>query len=501
MSVKYEHTISNPSEIGKPKFERFLDMLTHDNIEIVKRPGYRELTTKVFPMLRTKYRSIKLPTTLGQLEDKFLDRVLWPKSIYKYSSFKTQIEPFTKVDDAEVNYEHLIAEMRTCFKPSTSESVNLDTIRNKRALAKGAGLPNMGKKKESLDWAREYNRFLETDPRMSRCYSVVPTYRTKESKEPDIKVRLIWMVPVNQWLMESAAFDDAIDRTMAACQELNSEIQNLYIDPRSQLKLWMNHFKSKVVQWVYMDSSQYDATVHASEIVHAVHYFAPKYQHKELLAAVISKSDIVMPDGVVSRSGGMPSGTKLTNIGDSWTNIGDGLECLDSLGLRRYLVCALVNGDDITYGFATKLSSGNLEKWSKLTRRTLNADKCISSEQALWNSKWYCDGNITTRPIFRALNSLLFKEREGDPITVSAVYVAVARHSIMLDIEEHPMFEDLARELAKYEEVTWEQAKEDPRFQEALEKYVSTHDYLENKDAKEFSEQIGNSRYAKEFAR
>jgi hypothetical protein len=275
----------------------------------------------------------------------------------------------------------------------------------------------------------------------------------------------------------------------------------MYFDVRQGMKQWMSKFSNRVVCWLYVDSKQYDSTVEGSELAAAVQYFASGYEAAPLLAAYLAKADIVMPDGVVSRQGGMPSGSKLTNLGDGWTNVGKTLHAFSDIKLDKHIVCVLVNGDDITVGLDTLLSASNVESLAKhVSPRVVEAAKC-KIQTSLYNSKWWCDGKILTRSIFRALNSLMFKEREASALSVNAVYVAIARASIMLDIEEHPLYEVLAKGVAKYEEVTLADALDkDERANETLEYYITTHDYVGDVDVKQFKEKLLNSRYAREFS-
>jgi hypothetical protein len=262
----------------------------------------------------------------------------------------------------------------------------------------------------------------------------------------------------------------------------------------------MNKYSDRVTCWVYIDATRFDQSVQSKEIGACWTYLAPDYPWKDLLAETVSRGTIVMPEGVVVRSGGMSSGSKITNMGDGIANVCDNLECLKILRLDRFVECILVNGDDISFGFSTRITDENLNKWANLSRRDVSPEKSRKFDDALVNSKWYCNGNIITRSIFRAINSLAFKEREASALSANAIYVAVARHQILLDVEEHPCYEVLARELAKYEEYTLGQAMDDPRWKETVEYFISTHDYMGNVDPDQFVQEMKKSRYATEFA-
>jgi hypothetical protein len=217
--------------------------------------------------------------------------------------------------------------------------------------------------------------------------SVVPGYRTQQSPIDDPKVRLVWAIPCHIWQMECEAFDDSITESIKM-GDSNHDIQHFYFDPRKRLKEWYLNYHPKVTCWVNLDASAYDSTVHSNELAAVWTWLAPDYPWIELLSEYAAHADIIMPDGVVSRTGGMPSGSKGTNIGDSITNVGDNLEVLNEMRLSKYVECILVNGDDITIGFSTKIIPSNLEKWANRSRRNLNPEKSETFPTTLWNSKW-----------------------------------------------------------------------------------------------------------------
>lgn len=491
------------SSEGRAWLRNVLDGLTHDNTNVVKRPGAKEILGPVFTEVRKAHRTIHVPTSLALIDDQNLEKVMQPRSIYKYSVFKTKIQPFTQVSDEPCTYENLFDEYKqdVCWRPSSNFKLDLTLLRNRRAMRKAAGFPNGGKKADAVQGAIQYNdNVVKPSNSISKCWADVPGYRTQQSPPDDPKIRLIFSKPCHMWLMGAEALDDSITKTITESRSLEHRFQVLYFDARTQLKEWMNKFAATVTHWIYIDSTAYDTCVQSKEISACWAYLAHDYPWWELCAEHNAHADIVMPEGIVHRTGGMSSGGKITNMGDGITNLFDHLEVLKQMRLERYLVCVLINGDDITFGFSTRITKANLDKWANLSRRVISPEKSIAFDDALLNSKWYCDGTITTRSIFRAINSLVFKERESSALTANAIYVAIARHQILLDVEEHPLFEVLAKNLAKYEEKSLSQAMEDPRWSETLEYYVGSHDYMGDLDVDEFVSTLSKSRYATEFA-
>jgi hypothetical protein len=432
-----------------------------------------------------------------------MERVNWPRSVFKTSILLEAIDKFKYVKDEPNHYIELFDEYKDemCWRPSSKYNFDATSQRNRRSMRKGAALPEGGKKRDALQGAIQYNEHVvKPSNNIDKCWSDVSGYRTQQSEPGDEKVRLVFMKPAHMWVMEGEALDDSIDQTVIEAQKLSHRFQVFYFDARTGLKEWMNKYISEVTHWVYIDATSYDTAVQNLEISACWTLLAPQYEFRELLIQHTASADLITPGGIVHRNGGMSSGGKITNPGDGLTNLFDHLECLRQLRLLRYLECVLINGDDITFGFSTHITDENLRKWANISRRDVSPDKSIKFDDALVNSKWWCDGSILTRSIFRAINSLAFAERESSALSANAVYVAIARHQILLDVEEHPLFEVLAKELAKYEEYPLKEAQADPRWAETLEYYFDTHDYMGNIDSTQFVTEMEQSRYATEFA-
>jgi hypothetical protein len=248
--------------------------------------------------------------------------------------------------------------------------------------------------------------------------------------------------------MECEAYDDGLTRTISENKgNVSNEIKLFYDDPQGIHK-WYSNKSAKVIDWLNADASSFDASVGRSELADMVRYLGGSYRYSGLLADYLARASLVMPEGDIVRNGGMPSGSKITNWGDSYANTRDGLEVIEELGISRYLEVILCNGDDISLGFTTKLNNEQLGKWDRYSRRNINAEKSIVGDY-VWNSKWYIDNNIMTRPIFRVLNSLMFKEHQFNPITGSKQYVAVAVAQQLEDVAQHPLADELYKQIAK----------------------------------------------------
>jgi hypothetical protein len=258
------------------------------------------------------------------------------------------------------------------------------------------------------------------------------------------------MIPTHVWLKKCILYDNKLSQTINANRGKTKLDFKLFYDDPAGIKRWYQTATNshKIVDWLNADASSFDASVGRSELEDMVHYLSGNHRDAGLLADYLARAKLVMPDKDIERNGGMPSGSKITNWGDSFANIKDSLEVVQELGLEKFLEVILCNGDDISLGFSTKITGENLRRWDRFSRRNVNAEKSVVGDY-VWNSKWYIDNKIMTRPIFRVLNSLMFKEHQINPITGSKQYVAVAVAQQLADVAEHPLADELYQQIAK----------------------------------------------------
>jgi hypothetical protein len=482
-------TISNrDSEFVK----KYLSNIQLDNDGRVERKLAPKIRSEVIPLARKLLRTTKLPPGLNFQEEKYLERVEWPRSVYKYKILREQCDAFANVVDSKpLNIDTPFTHP---WNKSESYTLDLSLERNRRSLPKGNSLPNGGTKKENIDESKLYNeQKLKPNPTLENCYSIMPGVRTQQSHPDDPKVRLVWGTPGHWWLIECEAFDSALSKTIERAGKAETDIFVFYTEP-SKLEKWVKDKSGEVSEWVNLDASQFDSTVTASEIRQMVEYFAPDYEFRDLVANYLCEASLVMPEGDLSRSGGQPSGSKTTNLFDGFCNTYDLIEALARYKLDRYIKCICVNGDDITIGLSTKLSKDNLEKISHASRRNIHPDKSVSGDY-VWNSKLYVDENLMTRPVFRVLNSLMYSERERSSIAGSKEYIEIATAQQLKDIENHPFGIDIIKAVAKitkYHISTFSDEQLDP----ALDLYIDLHSYQEYMTKDDVLRQIRSSAYA-----
>ena len=478
---------------GSPKLQVWLDLIRQDNLGIVERKLAPTIRKNVIPSIKKIYRTTKLPPGLNKQEDKYLLRVLLAKSQYKYSILKESVEKYSSVKDIPI-WENRLDNFKHPFRASTTHRLDLSRSQNVISLKRNGALPTMLSKRLSLDGARQWNDSkVKPNPVLENCYSSVLGYRTEQPSAPGVfKVRDIIMIATHMWMLQSEAADSAIDNTVAAV-DLKFPILVLYVDPRN-IREWYDNFNSKVTCWVNVDAESFNKSVTPEENRFTANYLYPDYEFKDLLIEHGNKSDIVTPDGLVSRYGGIDSGRKTTNIDEGIDNINDLLEALAIMKLYKYVVCILVNGDDISIGLSTKFTQQNLLKLAELSRRSINAEKSVADEY-LWNSKWYCDDDYLTRPVFRVLNSLMYSERRKDSIFGSKEMIEIITSQILEGVVDHPLGNQLIKLMAgitKYHISTMS----DEQLGEAAERFLEDQAWRQIIDKKEMLALIRSSEYA-----
>jgi hypothetical protein len=448
--------------------------IQQDNTGIAERKLAVAVRKKLIPQANKLFRTTKLPSDLDAIERQYIERVEWPRSIYKYKILLDACNHFTNVIDTP--YTNGLELMDTISHPwveSSRFNVDLTLARNKRALKKAASLPMFGKKQDNIAAAKQYvESVIKSSSSIQDMYSIMPGYRTQQSSPDSPKVRLVWAFPVTTWLMECEAYDDGITKTIS--ENKNEHTVKLFYCAPEEIHQWYNDVSNSIQHWANLDATSYDAYVCKSELSEFIRSFTRNYEFAALLDDYQARASLVLPEGDLVRNGGMPSGSKITNVGDGWTNVVDTLEYLERCKLLRYLEAILVNGDDISLGFSTKLTKSNIEKFNRYSRREIHPEKSRLGA-TLWNSKFYIDDDLMTRPLYRVLNSMMFKEHQTNPITGSKEYVTIAYAQQVKDIEQHPVFESLLPTLLEINKYPVSGMIDDPNFKEAADAYVDEH--------------------------
>lgn len=459
------------SSLVKQRLERLL--IPNDGI--VKRPGADSIMRKVLPAVRRAFRTSKLPSGLDLIESKEIVKVMWPRSRYDPKQIIEMANLFRLVEDGPPPKTLLKDSFSHPWKASITFDLQLELERNKRALEKSGALPRFEKKKDALQAALQYNaEVVKPSPRLENCYSSFPGVRTQQAETS--KSRMINMIPTQMWLLESEAYDSGISITIEENRGESKDVKLFYCRPEEFHNWWKSRVSNSSC-WISTDWSYFDTAVRGNELEAGIEYFCSNYEYASLLRLYARKAAIVMPRSDIQRDGGMLSGRKSTNLEDGFHNGEDTAESLERVGLFKFAESFGINGDDQVVGFSTKITTRNLEQIGKYSRRDLNPGKCQIAPDWIWFSKWYMDENIMTRPVFRVLNSLMFKEREINLMDEGfKVYVAISRAQIISDCEQHPLSDVLISEMAKIEKYPLT-TFEDGELIEAAELYLQQHNW------------------------
>jgi hypothetical protein len=488
------------SPYESPKIKRYLEMLTHDNDDVIERPIAARVRKEVVPAINKLFRTTKLPSGLDSLEKKFEERIEWPRSIYKYKSLMEAAEAFRGGTYGKMYQSDMLEKFSHPFRSSSAYRFDVTLERNKRALKKGNGPPNMGSKRDNLAEFTQYNEEkVKPNPILEVCYSSLMGVRTQQSPASGpYKVRSVWGVPGHIWQLYCEAVDSALTATQEAIDP-KMDIFVFYTEP-SKFKEWYANIESNVTEFINNDATAYDTTVHGVETDYTLDLLCPDYEFIELLKEYEKKSSLMTPQGDVEREeGGKGSGMKTTSIGNSLTNGQDGNECYEAAKLDKYLEGFALNGDDRTDAVSTKLTTHNIEQIAKFSRRTLNTDKFVVGD-FVWNSKWYIGQDrsgeiIMTRPVYRLVNSTMFSERQKNAIYFSKEYTALALAQQLQDVEEHPLGLDIAKLYRKIDKYHISEFSNDA-MSEAVDAYLDEHNWMEWIDGKTFLSSVRNTVYA-----
>jgi hypothetical protein len=474
-------------------------MLTNDSDNIVERPLAERIRNEILPQINKLFRTAKLPSGLDQLEKRFQERILWPRSIYKYSVLMEAARAFEQNRVGEIYQVDALEIYSHPFKPSTSFNFDVNLERNRRALKKGNGPPNMGTKRDNLAELTQYNdEKVKPNPILENCMSSLMGVRTQQSPvEGPWKVRNVWGVPGHIWQLQCEAADSALSATVEAVNP-KLDVFVFYTEP-SKFKEWYANIESRVSEFVNADASNYDVTVQRVETDYTLDFMSRDYEFVELLKSYEGECSLMTPEGDITRNGGKGSGMKTTGYGNSITNVQDRNEAYTKAKLDGYIEGFGVNGDDITDAITTKLSEHNLEQINKFSRRTLNTDKFIVGD-FVWNSKWYIGQDrsgeiVMTRPIYRLVNSTMYSERQKNAIYFSKEYTAIALAQQLRDVEEHPLGLEVAKLYRKYDKYHISEFS-DSQLSEAVDAYLDEHNYLEHLNAETFLGPLRDSVYA-----
>jgi len=269
------------------------------------------------------------------------------------------------------------------------------------------------------------------------------------------KQRLIWMFDHAETILGLTVLHPVLDR-LRLFEEFVAWNNLSRVD--DVITTMMRRFRGKV--FLSSDFSGFDSSV-PGQMIDAVFevlkfWFIPmSHSRLTLLADVFKTVGLVTPDGVhVGRTGGVPSGSALTNLVDSLVN----------LIVYHYLAFCLqldplfatVLGDDSIFIYADVPSPQDISECVGQLGLTMNAEKQLTSDEAVHylqrvHSYSYEVGGqfVGVRPIFRALNGIISYERRRNPKFWNRNLAASRTIMQLENTASHPLFSDFVGYIAK----------------------------------------------------
>jgi hypothetical protein len=424
--------------------------MKYDNLDILIRPGIgKKLDEKFYQNMRKiATRTVKLPPGLSKYAVYYDKRAEWPASPYYSARVKEHLDQMEGRHECEESSFFTVEAISSMgfkhpFLPGLSWEFDESDPRVKQVLKKAGACPIGGTKGENLPKARQYvDQTKSQGLKLEDRYSTVMGVRTQPGPPGEGKARSIEMVSTSDWSIGVEAFGNALARTDANIKSTD-EILLFHIEP-SQLGEWFAKFDGEVVSWLSWDWTAYDSNLAAQLMEAAARYLIGDYEYANSEIDFLLNTSIMGSWGTVTRFGAMISGHISTNVVDSLANIMHFLKVLESLNLLRFVVCILVNGDDIVIGFSTQLTPDNLEKIDRRSFMSANVSK-VDIGSYIWSSKLIIEMDITGKIIISRIpelvyNRIKYPERRKDKLDkwIISMGMASTLEGLVIKDHEHP---------------------------------------------------------------
>jgi hypothetical protein len=389
------------------------------------------------------------------------ERIEWPASPFYANNLREAVTALEGRKECDVSEFMSIDELDATgfkhpFRASTSWEFDISDPRVTQVLKKYGGCPIGGTKGENLPEAMQHVTRVKASGNWEDRFSGVVGHRT-QTGEPGVgKVRAIIIVSTSDWVFGVESLGSALTNTDEA-NNVNNEILLFHLPPE-KVGEWYGKYEGEVVSWLSWDWARYDASVAGQLLEAAASYLIGDYPYKQLELDWLLNASIMGPWGTIARWGSVISGWIGTNTGDSLTNVMHLLKVLESLGLLRYVVCILVNGDDIVIGFSTLVTKDNIEKINRRSFMTANTSK-VDVGNFMWSSKLivFTDSTgkiVVTRIPPQVWNKIKFPERRKvvDKYIIS-MGIANISEGFVIPGYENPKGVEMLRYLAKLDEL------------------------------------------------
>jgi hypothetical protein len=418
----------------------------YDNPDILIRPGIgKRMDKQFYQELRVlSTRTVKLSPGLSKYTVYYDERAEWPASPYYIARLKEHLSQIEGPHNCQERDFFSIDKMKELslgfpFVPGSSYEFVADSLRVKQVLKRAGACPIGGSKGDNLAAAQQYALKVKASNDWNQCYSTVVGVRTQPGPPGEGKARSIEMVSTSDWVRGVEAFGDALTRTDEAIK-VSNPILLFHIEP-SQLSQWWDQFNGEVISWVSWDWTAYDAHLAAQVMEAAAKYLMGAYPYADLELGFLLNASLMGPWGTVTRHGANISGHIGTNLINSLTNLMHFFAVLEKLGLLKYVVCVLVNGDDIAIGFKTRITPHNLDDILSHSFMKSEIGK-INVANFIWSNKLIIEVDHTGKLIISRIpelvyNRIKYPERRKDDLDKWIISMGMASTLEGLVIENH----------------------------------------------------------------
>jgi hypothetical protein len=452
-------------------------------------------------------RTAKLPTILGKYSVYYDERHEWPASPYYKARLEEALEGKAGRHECESSDFFTIEEFEALgfkhpFRAGSKYEFDQESTRVKQVRKKWAACPIGGTKGQNIPKALQYVNVIKGNglPLDDR-YSTVVAIRTQPGPPGEGKVRDVEAVSTPDWIISVEGFGDALTQTDLAI-DIGFPILLFHTRPE-MIGKWFAKYESEVVSWLSWDWTGYDQNL-AAQLMEVVARFGMNgYPFADQEVEFMLNCSIMGPWGTVTRYGANISGHLSTNWLNSLTNILHFLKVLDGLGLLRYVVCVLVNGDDIVIGFSTRLTPDNIEKINKRSFMVANTTK-VDCGNGIWHSKLAIEKDTTGKIIISRVpelvwNRIKYPERRKTLESVKWIVsmgIASTTEGLVIPEYEHPVGTELLRFIAEMDEVDLSTAT-DAELMPSAEIMAAEMSWRDITTAQDWIDFIRNTRYVR----
>lgn len=309
-----------------------------------------------------------------------------------------------------------------------------------------SGLPYVVKKGRAKEFYLLNSEFVKLLMRRDPCILFT---RTQEMK----KTRTVWGYPMADTLNEMRFYRPLLgyQRKLTWRAALNEPE-----DVDEGMTKLISKAVSERLKIVSIDFKSYDTTVKSGLQTAAFNYIKSLFQTsfwKEIdyISERFRTIGLVTPDGILSGSHGVPSGSTFTNEVDSIVQYLVAASC----EVVKFLSLSQIQGDDGVY-----ITSDPDVLFKCFTKYGLivNMDKTVVADdyaiylQLLFHGDYKKNGKyVGVYSVYRALNRILYLER-FDKIDEDGLsgqdYFAIRTISILENCKHHPLFEELVHYVA-----------------------------------------------------